>query len=136
MTRLFAMMLAVAFVAVLSTSARADEGQISQAQLAELGLGGMEMVSDEQGEQIRGKFVFSPAAIIQLQTATFNALAGPLGPTAAGLFAQGQTLNLLGVNSVLATKFPPPAGLAGYGTVGTPGNPFNFPYIINTIPGL
>lgn len=59
MTRLLAI-LAAATVAIAVTSngstAYADDlGQVSQAQLAEFGLGSMETLSDEEGMEIRGK---------------------------------------------------------------------------------
>ena len=48
---------AIAFAFVGSLGA--DEGQVSDAALAELGLGGMQKMSDKQGEQIRGKWFYS-----------------------------------------------------------------------------
>jgi len=132
MTRIFGLLLvgAIAFSAVEST--RAADGQISDAQLAGLGLGGMQKMSDAQGMAVRGKFVFSPIAILQIATIQYNALQGPLGPQAAGLFATGTAFNLLGVNATLSTRFP--TGLNGYGTVGGP-SPLANPFIINSIPG-
>jgi len=59
MTRLLAV-IAAATVAIAVTSngstAYADDlGQVSQAQLAEFGLGSMETLTDEEGMDIRGK---------------------------------------------------------------------------------
>ena len=91
MTRFFGLLLvgALAFSAV--ESARAADGQISDAQLASLGLGGMQKMSDTQGMAVRGKFVFSPLAITQIANIQYNALQGPLGTQAATLFATGTT---------------------------------------------
>ena len=50
-----AMVLAVA-LAFISTSVQADEkGQVSENALAAMGLSDMKVVSDEQGEQVRGQ---------------------------------------------------------------------------------
>lgn len=60
MTRLLAIMVAAAVALAVTTTestAYANDGQVSEAQLAELGLGSMQTVSDEEGQQIRGKFL-------------------------------------------------------------------------------
>ena len=105
-TRIFALLTAVALVLVASTSVRADEGQISDAQLAELGLGGMEMVSDAQGEQIRGKFLFGPAFTTNLFIQIQAQLTPSVGPVAAQNFAASTFFALQGANATLAFKFP------------------------------
>jgi hypothetical protein len=50
--------LVVALVPLASGVANAaDQGQVPSAVLADLGMGGMQVVSDVQGEQIRGKWI-------------------------------------------------------------------------------
>ncbi len=81
--------LLVACVAVVAlfcaTSVEAGEGQVSQSQLAELGLGGMELMTDAEGEEVRGKFIFGPQTTLGIlsiasdQGAGTNGLIGLLG---------------------------------------------------------
>lgn len=111
MTRIFSLMLAgvLAFSAVEAT--RAADGQISDAQLSALGLGGMQKMTDAQGTQIRGKFLW---ATTPGSTAfnTFFQLAA-VNPQAAAIFAQTVQYQ----NNLYLTLFP--AGLGPYG----PANP-------------
>jgi len=44
----------VALSVLVAAPALADDGKVSQSQLASLGLGGMEVVSDDAGMQVRG----------------------------------------------------------------------------------
>jgi len=56
MRSLVAALAVLAVFAVAGAANAAEPGQVSDTQLSALGLGGMEIVSDVEGSQIRGKF--------------------------------------------------------------------------------
>ena len=102
MYRTVGLVIALALVLVTSNSVRAEEGQISKGQLSELGLDGMEMVSDTQGQKIRGKFLYNPAFIAQ----TFTQIAGP-NPTPQSLATATYVQNvMLAQNTYFASLLP------------------------------
>ena len=49
------LMLVAVLVALVAAPAVADDGQVSQASLRAVGLGGMQVVSDAYGSQVRGR---------------------------------------------------------------------------------
>jgi hypothetical protein len=113
MFRIFVSLVVVGLIAVSSQSARADQGQISQAQLAEFGLGGMEMVSDSQGEQIRGKFLWNLGA----NTTYARTLAALQAiPNVGGTAATNFTNAVNAQNAAISSVFP---GGIPYTTFGT-----------------
>jgi hypothetical protein len=111
------LLIAVAAVAVFACASQAQaaepQGQISDAQLAELGLGGMQTLSDDQWETIRGKFLFGPRtarAILNSFNGQNNANAKRLGALTAILIG----------NDLLRAQFPNGGGVYPPGTFITP----------------
>jgi hypothetical protein len=94
-------MLVVALLLVANTAGAAD-GQIPDDTLAQFGLGGAEVVSDAQGEEIRGKFLFGPTFIGQVALLIYNANPSPATAHAADRFIARAT----NVNVRLATRNP------------------------------
>ncbi len=91
---IIACMSMAALTAATAVSA-AEPGQIPEAQLAELGLGGMEVMSDAEGEEIRGKFLFGPKITF------FFLHIVPYDVQKVGVLQV-----VLGVNDVFRTVFP------------------------------
>jgi hypothetical protein len=79
-------LLSVAAVLVLSAApAVAGQGQVSKNSLAKMGLAGMQVMSDEQGSQIRGTSV---AVVFGISHATISGEGGSASST-NGYFAAG-----------------------------------------------
>lgn len=69
----YALAVAAVMVAMVSSSVFAGEGRVSQAQLASLGLSGLEVMSDAQGREIRGQgFAFAASVSGSALPGTFN----------------------------------------------------------------
>ncbi len=71
----YTLAIAALLVAAAAGNAFAEEGRVSQSQLAELGLPGMTAMSDAQGAEIRGQgfaFTSSTSASALPGTFTFN----------------------------------------------------------------
>lgn len=102
MKRVVGLLMVVALVLVANPSARADDGQIPEDTLAQFGLGGAEVVSDAQGEEIRGKFLFGPAFILGVA----NLIYSPHAPEATSHAADKWVLRAVKINTRLATRHP------------------------------
>lgn len=56
----------------LGSSAFAEDGNVSQAQLNELGLGGISVMSDSEGSEVRGRFAFASSVSASGVPGAFN----------------------------------------------------------------
>jgi hypothetical protein len=102
MKKFVGLMCAVALVLVLSTSVRAADGQISDAELAQFGLGGAEVVSDMEGNQIRGKFLFGPNFQLSVANLIFFSRPSEATARAANVFVASTNA----ANQILAAVRP------------------------------
>ena len=69
----YTLAIAALLVAVAGSNALAEDGHVSQAQLAELGLPGMAVMSDAQGEEIRGQgFAYTSSVSASALPGTFT----------------------------------------------------------------
>ena len=111
-----ALVLVALVVAFQTTAVKAEEpGQISASALNNLGLGGMQTVSDAQGEQVRGKFLYSPAYIAYVKGIYCKLYGSTIGNQVAN--------QLIAINNYYYKALP--NGYNGFGTT-----PFGGPYII------
>lgn len=70
----YTLAIAALLVAVAGSNAFAEEGHVSQAQLAELGLPGMTAMNDVQGTEIRGQgFAYTSSVSASALPGTFTA---------------------------------------------------------------
>lgn len=102
MKRLVEGMLVVALVVSAGAVASAADGQISEDTLAQFGLGGAEIVSDAQGEEIRGKWLFGPAFIVDVANLIYSS--NPSSATAHA--ADVWVARAVKINTRLATRNP------------------------------
>lgn len=77
-------LLSAVFAAILAGPARADDGQIGPEQLAEMGLSGLTVISDAEGEAVRGEgfVIASSTSFVLLTVGLFTA--GDLSTILAG----------------------------------------------------
>jgi len=69
----YTLAIAALLVAGAGGAALAEEGHVSQAQLAEMGLPGMTVISDAQGEEIRGQgFAYASSVSASALPGTFT----------------------------------------------------------------
>ena len=100
----YTLAIATVLVAAIAGNALAEEGQVSQAQLAEMGLPGMTAMSDAQGTEIRGQgFAFAASISGSAVPGSFNlSPAAALGRRSA-FAASGSTSQIEGGGFYLGT---------------------------------
>ena len=81
-------------VALVASSAQAEDGKVSQDTLASFGLGGMQTMSDSEGKAVRGKFAFAYGG----SSATFlNATSSNVYGASGNYLAGGATESVAGL---------------------------------------
>jgi len=118
----YSLSIAVLVVAMFAGNAFADQGQVSQTQLSELGLpAGMTVLSDSQGEEIRGQgFAFAGSISASALPGTFNAdVAAALG--AHGAFAATGSTSSASLDATVSILGFPVFNIMGSAQVGSAG---------------
>ena len=117
----YTLAIAALMVAMVGGSAFAEEGRVAQDQLARLGLGGIEVMSDAQGREIRGQgfaFAASVSASALPGTATSNtalALGFNHADAATGAASEGSLDVLVGIPTpIFSLQIKAAVGSAGY----------------------
>jgi len=108
MTRIFSLVVIIAACLLASTQSSANDGQISDAQLKSLGLGGMTKMSDTQGMQVRGKFLWGLQYYGGLTQQILNSVPQSVRPQVYdAMYQQNQILLQLFPNGIPGTPYGP-----------------------------
>ena len=105
--------LAIAAMVVFGTAAAAvaEDGRVSQNQLAEFGLAGMNSMSDTEAEQVRGQgFAFAGSLSASAVPGAFNVSPAVAFGSNEAIAVTGSTSSLSARGAVFGVGGPPPSG--------------------------